>query len=140
MTAGPAPVPSPAHPLPALATFELRDYRHALERALAALPGDAAARGPLQDRLAAVLAEQDSRAALAAARPVPGMVPPALPARLFRALFAQFELRTIGGVHIAVPAGTRWYAGTSLGEIARQISAASPGPVPRTGGQAGSGD
>lgn len=63
------PVPQPAHPLPALATFELRDYRRALEQALSSLPADAPTRGLLQDRLAAVLAEQDSRAAITRSRP-----------------------------------------------------------------------
>jgi hypothetical protein len=61
MTAEPVPVPAPAHPLPALTTFELRDYRRDLEHALAALPAHAPVRGLLQDKLAAVLAEQDSR-------------------------------------------------------------------------------
>ena len=64
MTAEPIPVPAPAHPLPALTTFELRDYRRDLERALAVLPERAPVRGLLQDKLAAVLAEQDSRSAL----------------------------------------------------------------------------
>lgn len=62
MTAEPASVRPPGHPLPALATFELSRYRRDLERALAALPGQAPARGPLQARLAEVLAEQESRA------------------------------------------------------------------------------
>jgi len=61
MTAEPVPVPAPDHPLPALTTFELRDYRRDLEHALAALPEHAPVRGLLQDKLAAVLAEQDSR-------------------------------------------------------------------------------
>jgi hypothetical protein len=61
MTTEPAPVREPSHPLPALTTFELRDYRRDLERALADLPEHAAVRGLLQDKLAAVVAEQDSR-------------------------------------------------------------------------------
>jgi hypothetical protein len=61
MTAEPVPVRPPAHPLPALTTFELRDYRRKLEQALAAVPEHAPARGLLQDKLAAVLAEQESR-------------------------------------------------------------------------------
>jgi hypothetical protein len=64
MTAEPAPVPAPAHPLPALTTFELRDYRRDLEHALAALPEHAPVRTLLQDKLTAVLAEQDSRTTL----------------------------------------------------------------------------
>jgi hypothetical protein len=42
--------------------------------------------------------------------------------RLFRAMYADYDLRTIGGIHVVVPRGTPWFAGTSLGEIARQIS------------------
>lgn len=42
--------------------------------------------------------------------------------RLFRAMYAEFDLRTVGGIHVAVPRGTPWFAGRSLGEIARQIS------------------
>jgi hypothetical protein len=38
MTAEPPDVPVPAHPLHALATFELTGYRRDLEHALAALP------------------------------------------------------------------------------------------------------
>jgi hypothetical protein len=61
MTAEPLTVRPPAHPLPALTTFELRDYRRELERALAGLPEHAPVRALLQDKLAAVVAEQDSR-------------------------------------------------------------------------------
>ena len=61
MTATPAePVPPP-HPLPALTTFELTRYRRDLERALQAMPGHAPARGQLEQRLAEVQAEQQSR-------------------------------------------------------------------------------
>jgi hypothetical protein len=64
--------------------------------------------------------------------------PGELPAIVFRALFSEFELRTLGGLHVAVPKGTPWYAGHSLGEVARQISAASaPGPGRGPGGQPG---
>jgi hypothetical protein len=52
------PVPEPGHPLYALTTSELRDYRRDLEQALAAAPGHR----PLQDKLAEVQAEQESRA------------------------------------------------------------------------------
>jgi hypothetical protein len=45
-----------------------------------------------------------------------------LTVRLFRAMYAEFDLRTIGGIHVVVPRGTPWFAGHSLGEIARQIS------------------
>ena len=42
--------------------------------------------------------------------------------RIFRALDTEFDLHTIGGTHVAVPKGTPWFSGRSLGEIARQIS------------------
>ena len=57
---------SPSHPLPALTTFELARARRDLEYALLALPGDAPARGPLQQQLAAIQAEQQSRSQIAA--------------------------------------------------------------------------
>jgi hypothetical protein len=68
MTADPATVPQPQHPVHALTTFELRDYRHDLEHALAALPGHAIARELLRARLAEVLGEQESRARIASGR------------------------------------------------------------------------
>ncbi len=54
-----------------------------------------------------------------------GRPPPAdLPARVFRALYAEFDLHTVvGAVHVAVPKGTPCYAAPTLAEIARQISA-----------------
>ena len=48
--------------------------------------------------------------------------------RIFRALYPEFDLRTINGTYVVVPKGTSWFAGTSLGDIARQISD-YPGPV-----------
>ena len=42
--------------------------------------------------------------------------------RVFRTLYADFDLHTVGGMHVVVPRGTPWFAGHSLGEIARQIS------------------
>jgi hypothetical protein len=58
----PAPVPPPAHPLPALTTAELAAYRRQLETALAT-PDPAPP--ALRAQLAAVLAEQADRARLA---------------------------------------------------------------------------
>jgi hypothetical protein len=52
----------PAHPIPALTTYELAAYRSELEHALT-LP--ATAREGLRRQLAAVLAEQESRAQIA---------------------------------------------------------------------------
>jgi hypothetical protein len=68
MTAKPVPVEPPPHPLPALTTYELTRYRRELEHALAVASAPAAARG-LQDQLAAVLAEQEDRAAITGRRP-----------------------------------------------------------------------
>ncbi len=48
--------------------------------------------------------------------------PDDLTARVFRALYAQFDLHTVDGIHIAVPKGSPCFADQSLGEIARQIS------------------
>ena len=45
-----------------------------------------------------------------------------LTARIFRALYQEFDLRAINGTYVVVPKGTPWFAGTSLGDIARQIS------------------
>jgi hypothetical protein len=50
--------------------------------------------------------------------------------RIFRALYQEFDLRTINGTYVVVPQGTPWFAGTSLGDIARQISDHDhPGPA-----------
>jgi hypothetical protein len=68
MPAGPAVTPQPVHPLPAMTTYELRDYRRDLEHALTAAPHDDPARAQIQQQLTAVLAEQDDRAKIAAAR------------------------------------------------------------------------
>jgi hypothetical protein len=68
MTAEPASIPQPGHPLYALTTSELRAYREDLEHALTAPPGHAERRKLLQDKLAEVLAEQESRAKIAGRR------------------------------------------------------------------------
>ena len=61
-------VPRPKHPLHAMTTYELRDYRHQLERAItffASKDPIPAVRDDLQAKLDAVLAEQDERMRLA---------------------------------------------------------------------------
>jgi len=66
-----AEVQPPKHPLHAMTTFELRDYRRQLERAITFFDKQdpvAPARDRLQARLDAVLAEQESRTRLADAR------------------------------------------------------------------------
>lgn len=64
-------VEQPQHPLPAMTTFELRDYRRQLESAIAYFSRQdpvPPARDRLQARLDEVLAEQDQRARIAAGR------------------------------------------------------------------------
>jgi len=65
MTADAVNVPPQKHPVPAMTTYELAGYRRELEHALKILPGHAAVRGLLQDKLAGILAEQDARAKIA---------------------------------------------------------------------------
>jgi hypothetical protein len=68
MTAEPATVEPPEHPLHALTTFELRAFRRDLERAIAFFDTQdlvPPARHRLQARLDEVIAEQDDRARLA---------------------------------------------------------------------------
>jgi hypothetical protein len=58
------PVDKPKHPLSALTTYELRDYRRQLENAIAFFDQQApvpAVPGDLQDAFDAVIAEQESR-------------------------------------------------------------------------------
>ena len=63
--ARPVTVEPPEHPLDALTTYELSRYRRQLEHALKALPEHAAVRELLRGKLAEVLAEQESRVAIA---------------------------------------------------------------------------
>jgi hypothetical protein len=68
MPAEPA-VDPPPHPMHALTTYELRDYRRQLESAIAFFDTKdpvPPARGRLQAKLDAVLAEVDERARIAA--------------------------------------------------------------------------
>jgi hypothetical protein len=52
-----------------------------------------------------------------------GPAPPTdLTARVFRALYPEFDLHALGDTYLAVPAGTPCYAASAIGEIARQIS------------------
>jgi hypothetical protein len=64
----PANVETPRHPTAQMTTFELREYRRQLESAVAYFDAQnpvPPARGDLQARLDAVIAEQDERARLA---------------------------------------------------------------------------
>jgi hypothetical protein len=57
-----AEAPRPPHPLPAMTTYELRDYRKLLEHSLKdGVIGTAPIAAELQTRLDQVLAEQESR-------------------------------------------------------------------------------
>ncbi len=38
--------------------------------------------------------------------------------RVFRAFYREFDLHTVAGTHVAVPKGTPWFCGVSLGSIA----------------------
>jgi hypothetical protein len=68
MPAEPEIIHPPAHPLYALTTYELRDYRRDLERAISGFaPGDPAG-AELRGRLEEVLAEQESRVKLTTGR------------------------------------------------------------------------
>ena len=70
MPAEPETVDQPKHPLHAMTTFELRDYRRQLESAIAFFDRQdpvPPARHRLQAKLDAVTAEQDDRARLARA-------------------------------------------------------------------------
>jgi hypothetical protein len=69
VTAAPAPpVNAPKHPLSEMTTYELRDYRRQLERAIAFFAAQdpvPAVRDELQAKLDAVTAEQGARSRLA---------------------------------------------------------------------------
>jgi hypothetical protein len=52
---------TPKYPPAQLASYELRDYRKALETALASAPEDSADRVIIRNRLLAVVAEQAER-------------------------------------------------------------------------------
>jgi len=70
MPAEPVTVDQPKHPLHAMTTFELRDYRRQLESAIAFFDRQdpvPPARHRLQAKLDEVTAEQDDRARLARA-------------------------------------------------------------------------
>jgi hypothetical protein len=55
-------VDPPKHPVHALTTFELRDYRKHLEHAIKGISPDAPVQALLRRKLDQVLAEQDERA------------------------------------------------------------------------------
>jgi hypothetical protein len=64
MTAEPSTVNQPKHPMHALTTYELRNYRRELEHTLKTLPDHVTVREQLQQQLAEVLTEQQARTQL----------------------------------------------------------------------------
>ena len=48
--------------------------------------------------------------------------PDDLTARVFRALYPEYDLHDLAGTYLAVPAGTPCFTGPAIGEVARQIS------------------
>lgn len=48
--------------------------------------------------------------------------PDNLPETVFRTLYPDYNLLTVGGMYVVVPTGTLVLTGDSLGHIARQIS------------------
>jgi hypothetical protein len=66
MPAEPVAVTPPQHPLHALTTYELRDYRRRLEHAIKDIDPGAPVQAVLRGKLDAVLAEQDDRVRIAA--------------------------------------------------------------------------
>lgn len=66
MTAEPVTVEQPKHPVHALTTYELRDYRRDLEHAIKGIPAEAPVQAGLHRKLDEVLAEQEDRARIAA--------------------------------------------------------------------------
>jgi hypothetical protein len=62
MPAEPAAVNPPKHPLYALTTYELKDRRRELERAIKGIAADAPIQADVRRALDAVIAEQEDRA------------------------------------------------------------------------------
>ncbi len=67
MPTEPAAAEEPKQPLHALTTYELRDRRRDLERAITGIAPDAPVQADLRRKLDAVLAEQENRERLARA-------------------------------------------------------------------------
>ena len=67
---------------------------------------------------AAVIRGDHNTPPAAIVKPDPGD----LTARVFRALYRAYDLHSVQGVHVVVPRGTLYFAGPSLGDVARQIS------------------
>jgi hypothetical protein len=68
MTVEAVNIPPPKHPVHAMTTYELKNYRRELEHALKVFPEHVPAHGLLQEKLAGVVAEQDARARIASGK------------------------------------------------------------------------
>jgi hypothetical protein len=139
------PVTAPQHPLHALTTYELQRYRRELDHALKSLPTSAPVRAQLQDKLAEVKAEQESRLRIrevhwmdrarhghrASGRldvrahrrhPAEIALPDNLTSIVFRALYSELDLHLIGATYVVVPKGTLILVGESLRQICRALA------------------
>lgn len=119
----------PQRPLHEMTTEDLSRSRNQLERTLKRMIAEDPGRGPLQQRLTAVRAILQARArtqnaASSAVRPLPPGTYH-LTARIFTGLFTDYDLHNVASGYVALPKGTPMFTGTSLGEVARQISTAS---------------
>ncbi len=59
--------------------------------------------------------------------------PADIAARLFRALFDDWDLHEVRGAWVAVPKGTPWLAGPTLRDVSGQIAGHEPADRPVTG-------
>jgi hypothetical protein len=59
---------------------------------------------------------------MTAADPAGPPFPEDLTARVFRALYPEFDLHDLAGTYLALPKGTPCFTAPALGEIGRQIS------------------
>lgn len=69
--------------------------------------------------------------------PAAPLRPGDLAAFVFRALYPGYDLHVTSGSYLVLLKGTPWYAGPSLGAIARQLSHPQHQPVPVSPPQAG---
>ncbi len=65
--------------------------------------------------------------------------PADIAARLFRALFDDWDLHEVRGAWVAVPKGTPWLAGPTLHDVSRQIAGHGLGTSQPVTGRAAAG-
>ena len=123
-----------------MTTRDLSRHRHQLDQALKHTTTDNPAREEIQRQLTLIHAILRTRSQAPAAQHCATARPlrPStydLTARIFRGLFTDFDLHNTSTGYVAVPKGIPLFTGTSLGDLARQISHAinsgptSPGPT-----------